>query len=256
MKNVFIKFLLLLLVSTCCIFLLAGCKQEEVKEYNVAVGLPEGVTVKGDNPVSVKHGESAVFLIVIPEGYVFKSCDGAIFDQDTGVLTVENVTSRMYLDFKIEKFSYNTNEKFAYQFNGSSNKDSSSVPNGRIASGTLITLKAMDTTRAFVGWTIGKTYANGGTVYSTNREISIRLSPETVVDGALIIYSNYVEADTIIYHANGGQINTSTDNMLHSVFYKSVKNGDSVELTYGADYLSFMECASSFYDDGTFSREG
>ena len=256
MKNVFIKFLLLLLLSTCCIFLLAGCTQEEVKEYNVAVGLPEGVTVKGDNPVSVKHGESAVFLIVIPEGYVFKSCDGAIFDQDTGVLTVENVTSRMYLDFKIEKFSYNTNEKFAYQFNGSSNKDSSSVPNGRIASGTLITLKAMDTTRAFVGWTIGKTYANGGTVYSTDREISIRLSPETVVDDALIIYSNYVEADTIIYHANGGQINTSTDNMLHSVFYKSVKNGDSVELTYGADYLSFMECASSFYDDGTFSREG
>ena len=256
MKKLSFKFLLLTVISLICILSLVSCFEKEVTEYKVAVGLPVGVTVDGENPVTVKHGENATFKINIPDGYVFKSCDGATFDQETGILTVENVTSRMYLEFKVEEFSHNVNERYMYQFVAASKLDTSSAPNGSIASGTLITLNARDESRAFIGWTVGAPYSAGAQVVSTSREYSVRVSPDNVTDGALVIYSNYVDTDTILYHANGGKINTATDNMTHKEFYTVKASGEVVELTYGAQYLSFMECASSFYDDGTFTREG
>ena len=256
MKKHFTKLLSLALFVSLCAFLLCACSGGTTTKFNVAVGVPDGVIVKGDNPISVEKGGTATFEIVIPEGYVFKSCDGATYDQQTGILTVSNVISKMYLDFKIEKFTHDVSERFVYQFMPASSLDTSSVANGRVASGTLITLNALDTTRAFVGWTIGASYASGGQVVSTSREYSVRISPENVTDGALIIYSNYVDSDTILYHANGGKINTSSENMTNKEFYSIKSTAQTVELTYGADYLSFMECASSFYDDGTFTREG
>ena len=256
MKKHFTKLLSLALFVSLCAFLLSACSGGTTTKFNVAVGVPDGVIVKGDNPISVEKGGTATFEIVIPEGYVFKSCDGATYDQETGTLTVSNVISKMYLDFKIEKFTHDVSERFVYQFMPASSLDTSSVANGRVASGTLITLNALDTTRAFVGWTIGASYASGGQVVSTSREYSVRISPENVTDGALIIYSNYVDSDTILYHANGGKINTSSENMTDKEFYSIKSTAQTVELTYGADYLSFMECASSFYDDGTFTREG
>lgn len=256
MKKHFTKLLSLALFVSLCAFLLCACSGGTTTKFNVAVGVPDGVIVKGDNPISVEKGGTATFEIVIPEGYVFKSCDGATYDQETGILTVSNVISKMYLDFKIEKFTHDVSERFVYQFMPASSLDTSSVANGRVASGTLITLNALDTTRAFVGWTIGASYASGGQVVSTSREYSVRISPENVTDGALIIYSNYVDSDTILYHANGGKINTSSENMTNKEFYSIKSTAQTVELTYGADYLSFMECASSFYDDGTFTREG
>ena len=256
MKKHFTKLLSLALFVSLCAFLLSACSGGTTTKFNVAVGVPDGVIVKGDNPISVEKGGTATFEIVIPEGYVFKSCDGATYDQQTGILTVSNVISKMYLDFKIEKFTHDVSERFVYQFMPASSLDTSSVANGRVASGTLITLNALDTTRAFVGWTIGASYASGGQVVSTSREYSVRISPENVTDGALIIYSNYVDSDTILYHANGGKINTSSENMTNKEFYSIKSTAQTVELTYGADYLSFMECASSFYDDGTFTREG
>ena len=256
MKKHFTKLLSLALFVSLCAFLFSACSGGTTTKFNVAVGVPDGVIVKGDNPISVEKGGTATFEIVIPEGYVFKSCDGATYDQETGILTVSNVVSKMYLDFKIEKFTHDVSERFVYQFMPASSLDTSSVANGRVASGTLITLNALDTTRAFVGWTIGASYASGGQVVSTSREYSVRISPENVTDGALIIYSNYVDSDTILYHANGGKINTSSENMTNKEFYSIKSTAQTVELTYGADYLSFMECASSFYDDGTFTREG
>ena len=256
MKKRLVRFFALSLIVLLALFAVSACVTHETKEYNVAVGYSDGVVIKGDNPVKVQHGGTAVFEVVIPEGYVFKSCDGATYDQDTGMLKVENVTAKMYLDFKIEKFSYDSSEKFAFQFVPGSKSDTSSVPNGSVSSGTLITLTAADEARAFVGWTIGSSYLQGAKVVSTSRTFSIRISPENVSDGALIIYSNYVDSDTIIYHANGGKINKTSENMAGNEFYTVKSTAESVELSYGVEYLSFMECASSFYDDGTFTREG
>ena len=257
MKKCFVRLLSLSLVLLLSVLLLGACgSKEEIKEYSVAVAYPDGVVIKGDNPATVKHGESVSFEVVIPEGYVFKSCDGATFDQESGILTVNNVTSKLYLEFKIEEFKYDSSERFAFRFEAGSKKDISTVPNGSVSSGTLVTLTAGDTTRAFVGWSVGASYRNGGKIVSTAREYSVRISPETVTDGALIIYSNYVDADTIVYHANGGSINSKSENMKNDDYYSVKTVGDAVELTYGSEYLSFMECASSFYDDGTFTREG
>ena len=258
MKKLLVKIFSLTLIAilSLCLFCSCGGSDDKVKEYNVAVGCPVGVTVKGDNPVTVKHGGTATFEIEIPEGYVFKSCDGATFDQETGILKVQNVTSRLYLEFKVEKYEFDATERFAFQFYPGSKKDASTVPNGSVSSGTLVTLSAGDTTRAFLGWSIGSSYANGGQIISDSRDYSIRITPETVTQGALIIYSNYVDADTVVYHANGGNVNASSVNMTHSTYYTVKNDAERVELTYGADYLSFMECASTFYDDGTFTRDG
>ena len=266
MKKLFSKMLSLSVILLLMILAAASCqpssggneKEEEnkAKEYNVAVGYPDGVIVNGQNPATVKHGGTVTFEVIIPEGYVFKSCDGATYDQETGILKVENVTSRMYLDFKIEKFEYDVTERFAFQFYAGSKLDTSTVPNGSVNSGTLITLTAGDTSRAFVGWTIGASYSNGAAIVSTEREYSIRISPDTVTGGALIVCSNYVDADTITYHANGGNIDKTTVNMTNSKYYTVSSDSDSVVLKYGAKYLDFMECASSFYDDGTFTRDG
>ena len=207
MKKLFSKMLSLSVILLLMILAAASCqpssggneKEEEnkAKEYNVAVGYPDGVIVNGQNPATVKHGGTVTFEVIIPEGYVFKSCDGATYDQETGILKVENVTSRMYLDFKIEKFEYDVTERFAFQFYAGSKLDTSTVPNGSVNSGTLITLTAGDTSRAFVGWTIGASSSNGAAIVSTEREYSIRISPDTVTGGALIVCSNYVDADTI-----------------------------------------------------------
>ena len=252
----FARFFSLALLGVLLSLVLCACGGDAAKEYNVAVGVSDGVVVKSQNPLTVKHGEDATFEIEIPEGYVFKSAKGATFDQETGILTVTNVISRVYIEFKVEKFSYNVTQRFAYVFERGSEKDTSSAPNGSIASGTLITLSANDTSRAFVGWTIGGAYKDGAALYSTEREISIRISPENVKDGALIVYSNYISADTIVYHANGGDINKNSVNMKDREYYSLTSDEESVSLKYGADYLSYMECASSFYDDGTFTREG
>ena len=251
-------FKLLVIISVFVLVALsfAACGKDKNKEYNVVVDVPQGVVVKGQNPITVKHGGTATFEIVIPDGYVFKSCDGAVFDQTTGILKVENVTSKLYLEFKIEEYGFDRNEKFYFKFTPGSDKDISSVPSGNVSSGTLITLQALDTSKAFAGWSIGSSLERGGVIVSTSRSFSIRISPETVTDRALVVYSNYVEADKIVYHANGGVINTSTDNMTHKEFYSVKSDGEKVTLQYKAKYLSYMECASSFYDDGTFTKDG
>ena len=69
MKNCFVRLLSLSLILLLFVFVLGACGggEGEVKEYNVAVGYPEGVIIKGDNPATVKHGESVTFEVVIPE---------------------------------------------------------------------------------------------------------------------------------------------------------------------------------------------
>ncbi len=261
MKN---KLRLFALIAVCLLLAigLAGCGSGSGtdSEYKVAVSYPEGVTIEGANPATVKHGESVSFKVTIPDGYVFKSCDGAVYDQATGTLTVSNVTEKMYLEFLIEEYTYDRSETFTYVFRPASDSDTTDIlPGTAIASGTRITVTAGDTEgRAFVGWTIGAPYADGGRLVSTSIRYSFLITPENVTDGVLILYSNYVDADTLTYDANGGVIDTSSKNITSTAYYTAVTDTETsaVSVTYGTRYLSYMECACSFYDDGTFTREG
>ena len=133
--------------------------------------------------------------------------------------------------------------------------DTSSVSNGEVKAGTLIKLSAGDEPRVFVGWTYGYKLAGGGDIISRSRNIEIIAEPKYVVNNTLTIFANYVDADTIYYNANGGVVNNGTKNLSSAYYTASVKS-NTIEIKYGRDYLSYFECASSFYDDGTFTREG
>ena len=249
--------LILITVFLVMALVFSACQKNGGEEYKVAVSYPDGVVLTGENPATVKHGGSAVWNVKIPEGYVFKSCNGATYNQETGELKVENVTQKMYLEFLIEKYDYDLSETFVYVFHSDSSYDTTDVlPGSSVQSGTLITVNAGDTTRAFIGWSVGKSYADGGEIVSTSRKYSIRLTPDTVTDGVLSLYPNYVVVDTLTYDANGGSVNAASVNITNSKHYKATVSAGTVAVKYSADYLNYMECASAFYDDGTFVRDG
>ena len=226
------------------------------KVYTVMVSLSEGVSVIGDNPVKVKEGEDAVFRIKVEEGYVFSSCEGADYDAASSTVTVKGVKRNTDVKLVFEEAGYDLNEVYYYVFKPSSELDRSSASAGQIKAGTHIKLYAGDNSRVFVGWSYGYSQSNGGTVISKSRELEIVAEPKYVINGSLTIYANYVDADTVTYFANGGEVNRYSRNIQANTYYTATVKADSIEVKYGKNYLAYFECASSFYDDGTFTREG
>jgi hypothetical protein len=94
---------------------------------------------------------------------------------------------------------------------------------------------------------------------STEREFTFRLNPEMVSEsGANIVklYANYAESNVLYYDPNGGVINQQTFNMKQNDYYSATVNSGRVKITFAQRYISVMDCASLFYDDGTFVRDG
>ncbi len=259
-----IKAALFILITLLSLSLLASCGGSDGgsgdnndKTYRVMVSLSEGVSIEGENPVNVKPGEDAVFTVKVEEGYVYVSSEGAEYDSDTGKLTVKNVKRNTNINLVFKKADYDLNETYVYIFKPASSLDTSSIQGGgEIKAGTRIKLYAGDESRVFVGWTVGYKLIGGGEVISRSREFELTAEPKYLVDGVLTVYANYVDADKIYYDSNGGVINHSTPNMKSSAYYTTTVRSTTLEVKYGKDYLAYFECASGFYDDGTFTREG
>ena len=254
-----ILFVLVLLMFLCLAVSFSGCKVED-DGIRVMISLGEGASVIGDNPVSVSSGESVSFSIKIEEGYVFKSCEGASYDSESGILTVENVTRDTNVDFITEKSAGNGKE-YTFFFKGAS-KDTSSVKPGKtVLDGSYVALSSKDESRVFVGWSLNEAYSAGGIIISDDRDYSLLISEDNAVDGKIFVYANYVDANLLYYDANGGQINMNSDNINRGrdsgkSHYSVTKEDGRLKVTYDNKYLSYMECASSFYDDGSFYRDG
>ncbi len=244
-----------LTVITLCLF---SCDVPSVeKMHKVGVAFPSGVIIDGENPRYVKDGEDAVFNITLPSGYILSSSGGAEYDRLTGTLTVKNVTKRTYIEVLIEKYQYDPNETFAYLFSSDNGLDSSDVKNGgSIPSGTRINVSANDESRAFLGWTAGKSFHNGGELLSRDRVFSFLLTPDICTDGILRLFPNYVDANTVYYYPNGGEYHKDSENLSHTGYYSVNEYSSCISLLYSATYTSYMECAPTFYDDGSFTREG
>ena len=65
MKKLFSKSVLILSVLLLCVFAFSACSKtsDETREYNVVLNCPDGVTVEGSNPVTVKHGGTVTFKV-------------------------------------------------------------------------------------------------------------------------------------------------------------------------------------------------
>ena len=251
--------LLLILVLIASMLLITACTSDtpEVDEtYRVMVGVSEGFSVTGRNPIDVKKGESAEFDIALDPGYVFVSTSHGTYDEATGKLKIENVTSRISVQFVVENLGYDTTVKYVYSFNGTDKDTTYPMPSASVTAGTKITVNAGDHGRIFVGWSFGKSSKAGGEIVSTEREYTFRISPDIVTNGALIVYANYTDSNVYYYDPNGGELNVSSRNMAENEYYLAKVDGTRVKVTLLSTYYDFAECASLFWDDSTFVRDG
>ncbi|MBO5879652.1 MAG: leucine-rich repeat protein, partial [Clostridia bacterium] len=126
-----------------------------------------------------------------------------------------------------------------------------------VSAGTNIKLTAGDEKRIFVGWSFEKSVESGGEIVSTEREFEFRLEPSIVKLGALYVYANYKDSNVFYYDPNGAAVDTGTVNMENNEYYTATFGTDGlIKVTLLEKYFNFAECASTFWDDGTFTREG
>lgn len=216
-------------------------------------------TVKSQNPVTVKPGEAATFEIALSDTAVFRSTSAGSYDYKTGLLTVPNVTKAMRVDFVSEDVGYDTTGEYKLQFEGDTSQGDSIShpdPNAPIQPGTRITAKAGRENAVFVGWSVASTIADGGRILSTEREYSFDLSPDLVQMGRLILYPNYDQTNVYYYNTNGGTVNMSSRNLTVASTYETSLRDALLRVAISETEMKQLGCASLFYDDGTFTRDG
>ena len=227
-------------------------------EYKVTLILEnDTATVTSANPVTVKAGESAKFRVSLSSTAVFRSVDAGSYDYKTGILTVPSVTKDTRVRFLSEDVGYDTTGAYHLMLVGGA-KDSVSHSDGTadIQPGTRITAVAGDMNASFVGWTAYASLASGGALLSTDRSFTFDLSPSLMQNNLFILYANYSAANVYYYDLNGGSLNASSRNMKVSSTYEAEREGDRLRVALSEQEMQELGCASLFYDDGTFTREG
>ncbi len=249
----FIFYMCLILSIALGLFSCGGNGDGETTQYTVSVITTSGAEVTSTNPLKVDAGESAVFDIKLSESCVFRSVSAGSYDIATGKLTVSNVTSDMRIDFVAEVVNETA---YIYRFYGTE-KDTSSLSDGKYSDGTSVTVKASSETRTFEGWTVGGYKTEGYQIVSTDKEYTFTVSASLVDENMNIsVYANYKDRDSLYYDRNGGGVVMSSDNLSATKYYTATETQNGVKVTYKSEYIDAVGCASTFYDDGSFTRSG
>ncbi len=247
--------LVMIIISVLSLFSCGG--GEDDKDYvKVMVTTDSGATVTSENPIDVEVGTDCEFDIQLGTTFVFVSASAGEYDVDTGKLTLKNVTERMNVTFTTEDVGYDTTGKTLYIFEGEEGDKSDVKSMAKVHFGTSITVEAANTSRIFAGWSFGKTIARGGEVASTDRKYTFRAHPDMVSNEAVRIFANYVDTNVFYYDTNGGSVNLGSENMRRSEYYTADLSGSKLKITLSSKYYEFSECASLFWSDGTFVRDG
>ncbi len=222
------------------------------------VGYEQQTAVVGSAQMTAYKGESIVYELSADSGRIITGVSSGSFNPTTGVLTVSDLSASQSITVSTSILDEELSKSYVYVFQKGFSGDTTSVmPGLNIQGNTEAVLEANDYSRIFRGWTVGRSLSGGGQLIGTDRRLELVINAGVASDdGQVVIYSNYSDADTIIYDANGGEINSSSANASASKYYTVSVDGERLTLTYGDRYLSFMEAASSFYDDGTFTRAG
>ena len=253
-----IKILCASLLVFVCAFLAVSCKNgAEDNGIKVSLSVGEGAGVLTENPIRVDAGGTATFTVDIEKGYMFTFCEGGDFDPITNTVTVTNVQKNINVRLYTAEYSYDPDELFEFYFKSTSSLDTSSQRNGSdIPGGRLVTVYANDTTKKFEGWSLNSYTTDPEEIISTDRVFSFNISPEVARMGVVRIFANYSDFNKLVYDLNGGSINTSTENIKGNTHSAVTVDGERVSATYSDEYLSFFECGSSFWDDGSFYKTG
>ena len=229
--------------------------------YKVMLSVPEGVTVQGDNPITVTEGEDAEFRLSFASDCMYASVTHGRYMVGTRKVVISDVTKNINATLAVNRYDFDTSKTFMYMFNDTG-KETSSVSDGmRVNAGIVISLSANDKSRRFVGWSVGASFVNGGRLISDERDYDMVLSPDLAnASGVVYLYPNYTDTNLLYYNPNGGVINTGTANVTNSLYYTASTTTVQSETVLGVrmleTYFSKLESYSSFYDDGTFTRDG
>ncbi len=257
-----VKILSVILAALFVMAFAASCKSnKEESGYKVILSVGEGATVTSENPLQVERGSIATFTVEIEKGFMFTACEGADFDPMTNTVTVESVTGKMNINLFTAEYNHDPDAVFEYYFKSPNTLDTSNQRNGSgVPAGRLITVEAKDTSKKFEGWSFGSYTTDPERLVSTDRVFSFNISPDLSTDaekwGVVEIFANYSDFNKLVYDLNGGSINTATVNMGGNAHSDVEVDGNRVSATYSDEYLSFFECGSSFWDDGSFYKNG
>lgn len=255
------KTLSLLAVFILSLLTIIGCETSsgaqtpgEETTYRVTLLPTEGATVTSENPLDVKEGNTAEFTVKLDKTYVFRSAVASgksvgHFDFKTGKFTVGNVTADMRIEFTVEDVGYPTGFGYNFKLEGTT-RDTSSHLDDMYQAGTRITVYAGLMTGSFAGWSEGARLEDGGALVSSDREYTFELKKDTV------LFPNYVDSNVYYYDANGGAVNASSRNISATSYYEATVNESTVKVALNQDYLDEIGCASTFWDDGSFTKAG
>ena len=258
MKKLLLKLLPLMLMAALMFTACSGDKTDETEKedegYRITLVTTPGASVDGKNPITVKKGGNAKFKITLDGTAVFRSAqyngvDVGNFDYKTGEYTVGNITSDMRIQFTVEDVGYDTTVGYSFSMRGTSS-DTASKSNGMHQAGTRITVTAGLETGSFAGWSIGDTIDEGGKLLSTDRTYTFDLKENTV------LFANYVDANVYYYDVNGGEINATSRNIKSASYYVCEVEDGILKVANKQAYLDRVPAASTFWDDGSFTREG
>lgn len=248
--------LLLMLAAVSCGETNDG-EKNDAETFRVMLSVSEGASVIGDSSVDVKSGGAVEFLVEIDTGYVFVSASCGVYDTETGVLRIENVTEKTSVSFYVEKADFDTEETVPFIFKGELG-DETNITENEVRLGAQITAKSNCQDMIFLGWSYGKSLSQGGVIVSEERELEFVVKPDILRNGVLYLYANYLDgaARMLYYDANGGVIKSSSDNVSHKKYYKTSIEGGKLLVTLEDEYFSYCSSHSTFWDDGSFTREG
>lgn len=214
--------------------------------------------ISGGIRIKVYKGETLTVSLTQSDGHVITGTDVGSWSAGTGVLTLSNIGDDINVTVMTATVGEEQGRTFVYSFHGVHADDTSSLSSDDgVRGGTDVHLYAGDYSRIFLGWSVGKTLTRGGDLLGTSRSLVFTISSAIADDrGAVVVYANYTDADTVRYDTNGGTVNDTTGNIDSSKYYSVSIKDNIVSVKYSEKYLAFMEAACSFYDDGTFTRDG
>ena len=222
--------------------LLVGCTGQEDppkdtpsdESYRVMVSCTTGVSVVGENPIEVKSGDDAVFTVRFEDGYVLDSLSAGSLDGDR--LTIPNVTKNTAVTLKAAR---------AYRVEVVCSE------------GVSVTGENPVSVKAGSDATFAVSFAEGYTLQS--------LSAGSLSSGVLTVPA--IAADTTVeivaaefaylYDPNGGTVDPTSRNMTAATYYTAALTEDGrVRIRFSEDYAAKFGVLSTFWDDGTFHRQG
>ena len=256
------KKLVLLIAFMLTLSAIWACGSEDGREYRVQLVVSDGVQINGERTVKVQGGGSAVFELSMGDTIAIKEVkcgDESLdffFDYNSGILTVPGVRANMRLTLTAYDIGYSTSERLNYCFVGG-DKDLSSSADGVYNVGTRVTLVAGDKQRIFIGWTLGGYIHGGGVLLSDDRAFSFNLTPDLAIGEYCYVFANYEDAGRLTYNANGGVVNPLSSSFDYSKYYDArLIDSGICEVAFDAEWFDEVGAATTFWDDGTFSREG